>query len=153
MNKLVDFPQRQHLEFRKLVFRSVYNTAKRKGIDIESYISSVYTAGENPELFSSPNSLLELYFRFHDLIDSTVSSDPDVNKLSNTDKTYLCFRVYLHNICMGRQSMPESDTELYLRDALKEYFQSAAKVLSFREELKILRYLKRIRQEALSQPG
>jgi hypothetical protein len=153
MKKFIDFPQRQHQEFRKLVFKSVLDAARKNSVDIESYISSIYHAGENPDLFSSAHSLLEIYLRFKDLIESTVSTDPDVDKLSDANKTYLCFRVYLHNICMERPKMPESDTELYLQDALKEYFYAGAKVLSLREELKILRYLKRLRKQALLQPG
>ncbi len=153
MKKFVEFPQRQHQEFRKLVFKSVFDAARMNSVDIESYISSVYHAGENPELFSSSHSLLEIYVRFKDLIESTVSTEPNVDKLSDGNKAYLCFRVYLHNICMERQTMPESDTELYLQDALKEYFYAGAKVLSLQEELKILRYLKRLRKQALVQPG
>ncbi len=153
MKKLVEFPQRQHQEFRKVVFKSVYDAADSHGIDIEAYISAVYNAGEDPDLFSSSASLLEIYRQYKDLIESTVSSDPDVDTLSEVDKAYLCFRVYLHSICMGRQRMPESDTELYLQDALKEFFQAGAKVLSLQEQLKILRYLKRLRQQAIALPG
>ncbi len=153
MKKLIEFPQRQHQQFRKLVFKSVCDAAHKNKVDIESYISTVYTAGVNPELFSSTHSMLDIYFRFKNLIETTVSSDRDAIGLSNANKTYLCFRVYLHSICMERQAMPESDTELYLQDALKEYFQAGEKILSFQEELKILRYLKRLRQLALAQPG
>ncbi|MGA1742385.1 MAG: hypothetical protein ACO4AC_09550 [Pseudohongiellaceae bacterium] len=53
---------------------------------------------------------------------------------------------------MTRQTLPESESEQYLQDALKEYFQAGAKVLSIQEEVKILRYLKRLRQQASSQP-
>ena len=49
--------------------------------------------------------------------------------------------------------MPESDTEIYLLDALKEYFQADAKVLSIREELKIMRYVRRLRNQSMVQPG
>jgi hypothetical protein len=153
MREFIEFPQRQHQEFKRSVFKSVFDAAHIKGVNIEAYISAVFCAGENPELFSSLPSMQKLYLRFKDLIDSTVSSDPDVNNLSDYNKAYLCFRVYLHNMCMERQTMPESDTEQYLQDALKEYFRAGAKVLSSIGELKIMRYLKRHRLQALSQLG
>lgn len=49
--------------------------------------------------------------------------------------------------------MPESEAELYLQDALIEYFQAGAKVLPIQEQLKTLRYLKGLRDCALTQPG
>ena len=153
MVQLIEFPQRQHQEFRRLVFKSVFDTAKMQGIDTEAYISSIYFAGEIPRLFSSTQILNKIYCRFKDLIEASVSSDPEAGELSDCNKTYLCFRVYLHNICTARQTMPNSDTEIYLLDALKEYFQADAKVLSVREELNILRYVRRLRNQAMVQPG
>ncbi|PCJ39665.1 MAG: hypothetical protein COA71_13570 [SAR86 cluster bacterium] len=153
MTQLIEFPQCQHQEFRRLVFKSVFDAANAKGIDVEAYISSIYYAGENPQIFSSTPCMQKVYCRFKDLIDSTVSADLDVNNLSDCNKAYLCFRVYLHNMCMERQTMPESAIEQYLQDALKEYFQAGTKVLSTRAEMKILRYLKRLRQQARTQPG
>ncbi|MDG2091073.1 MAG: hypothetical protein P8J61_08240 [Gammaproteobacteria bacterium] len=153
MVELVEFPQRQHQEFRKLVFKSVFDAAQFQEIDLEAYISSIYYASENPPIFSSQKTMIKIYLRFRDLVETTVSSDPDVKTLSDYNKVYLCVRVYLHNICMERQSMPDSDTELYLQDALKEYFQAGAKIFSLREESKILSYIKRMRKRALTQPG
>lgn len=153
MVQLVEFPQRQHQEFRRLVFKSVSDTAQIKGIDIEEYISSIYFSAETPHLFTSRQSLEGIYCRFKDLIETAVSSDPDVADLSDCNKTYLCFRVYLHNLCTQRRGIPKSDAELYLQDALKEYFQAESKVLAVEEELIILRYIKGSRNQAKLQPG
>jgi len=152
MTQVVEFPQRQHQEFRRLVFKAVFDAARVQQMDIENYISAIYQDGENPPLFASTHSLNRVYLRFKDLIETTVSSDPEGDRLSGHNSAYLCFRVYLHNICMTRQTLPESESEQYLQDALKEYFQAGAKVLSIQEEVKILRYLKRLRQQASSQP-
>lgn len=153
MPQLVEFPQRQHQEFRRLVFKSVSDTAQLQGIDLEEYISSIYFSGETPHVFSSKQSLNSIYSRFKDLIESAVKLDPDVAKLSDCNKAYLCFRVYLHNLSTQRRAIPKSDAELYLQDALKEYFQVETKVLTLDEELKILRYIKRLRKQARIQPG
>lgn len=153
MTQVVEFPQRQHHEFRKLVFKSVFDAARMQQIEIENFISAIYHDGVNPPLFATSRSLNKIYSRFKDLIEMTINDDPEADKLSEHNKAYLCFRVYLHNICMTRQTMPESDTEQYLQDALKEYFQAGDKVLSSQEEMKILRYVKRSRQRATRQPA
>lgn len=153
MVQLIEFPQRQHQEFRRLVFKSVSDAAQIHGIDIEEYISSIYFSGETPHIFSSRPHLNDIYSRFKDLIESTVKSDPDVADLSDPNKVYLCFRVYLHNICTQRQVIPKSEAELYLKDALKEYFLMETKVLRTNDELKILRYINRLRSLARLQPS
>jgi hypothetical protein len=153
MVELIEFPQRQHQEFRKLVFKVVYEAAQLQELDVETYISFIYFSGENPPLFSSAKNLERIYCRFKDLVESSISSDPDADKLSDTDKTYLCFRIYLHSLCMSRKKLPESDSEQYLQDALKEYFQSAEKIFSSKEENKILRYINHLRRQAMKRPG
>jgi hypothetical protein len=49
--------------------------------------------------------------------------------------------------------MPESEAELYLLDALQEYFSAKNRILSANRELRILRYLKRLRRAAAFLPA
>jgi len=68
MTQVVEFPQRQHQEFRRLVFKAVFDAARVQQMDIENYISAIYQDGENPPLFASTHSLNRVYLRFKDLI-------------------------------------------------------------------------------------
>lgn len=153
MTQLIEFPLRLHQEFRNLVFKSVLESARKQGISLEDYFTAIYYSGENPQLFASASNLYRLYGRYRSLIELAVSSDSEAAKLSESNKAYLCYRIYVHSLCMERRSMPESDTELYLQDALQEYFSTASKVLSTQDKFKILRYLKRARQRAHLLPG
>ncbi|MGA1742386.1 MAG: hypothetical protein ACO4AC_09555 [Pseudohongiellaceae bacterium] len=42
MTQVVEFPQRQHQEFRRLVFKAVFDAARVQQMDIENYISAIY---------------------------------------------------------------------------------------------------------------
>tara|TARA_R110000772_G_scaffold46507_2_gene106133 strand:- start:631 stop:1092 length:462 start_codon:yes stop_codon:yes gene_type:complete len=152
MTQFIEFPQRQHQEFRNLVFKSVLEAARRQVLSLEDYFAAIYYSGENPQLFASAASLQSLYQRFQSLIELAVSTDPEALKLTEANKAYLCYRIYVHSLCMQRQNMSESDAELYLQDALQEYFNTATKVFSDSDRLKILGYLKRMRQHAPELP-
>lgn len=153
MNQLIEFPQRQHIEFRRLVFRSVLEAARTEGIGPEEYISRIYTAGENPELFATQTGLNSVYRRFRVLIENSLLEDRESDGLPDTNKAYLCFRIYLHNTCCEHQRIPESEAELYLLDALQEYFSANNRILSANMELRILRYLKGLRRAAAFLPA
>ncbi len=152
MTAAVEYQQHQHQEFKRLVFKEVYEAALNQGMELNAYIASVYFDGSNPLLFVSRSGMQNLYERFGSLIESTISSDHVGDIMSTLDTVYLCFRVYLHLLCMERKRMPESGSELFLQDAVKDYFQAAAKVLIPKDERRIMRYLKRQRQQALNFP-
>lgn len=136
------------MEFRRLVFRTVLEAARDQNISPEEYINRIYTAGENPGLFDTQAGLESVYRRFRALIENALSEDQESAGLSTGNKAYLCFRLYLHNTCCERQHMPGSDAELYLLDALQAFYSASGRILSAREELRILRYLKGLRRKA-----
>lgn len=152
MSQLLAFPQRQHQEFRRLVFRAVLDAARKCSVSVEEYITGIYHAGENPPLFSSVDNRRVIYRRFRNLIEQAVCAEKDAESLSVCEKVYLCFRIYLHSLCMERKSLPGSEAEIYLSDALKEYFESADRLLCAQDEIRILRYLKRLRLQARALP-
>lgn len=141
------------MEFRRLVFRVVLEAARGQNISPEEYINRIYTAGESPGLFDTQTGLESVYRRFQDLIENVLSEDRESAGLSAGNKAYLCFRIYLHNTCCERQHMPGSDAELYLLDALQEFYLASDRILSTREELRILRYLKDLRRKAAIFPA
>ncbi len=148
MSELIQFPQRLHIEFRRFVFKTVVEAAHSLGISTEHYIGRIYYAGENPAPFAGTEGLHSVYRPFAVLIDSALSNDKNSEALSDANRAYLCFRLYLHGICMERHQLPESEAELYLLDALLEYFSGKNRILSKNDELRILRYLKRSRNNA-----
>lgn len=148
MTQLIEFPQRQHQEFKRLVFKTVLLAARKQGISLEDYIVAIYYSAERPSLFASAKGLQDIYRQYKSLIELALSSDPQASLLSDCNKAYLCFRIYLHGICMDRQCMSSADTEQYVLDALQEFFNTAGRVLSDRDKLRILSHLKHTRNQA-----
>ncbi len=152
MNKVINFPQCQHQQFRRLVFKSVLAAARDQDLRTEDYIARIYYAGENPGLFSSRSSLDSIYRRFRELIEDALRQDTEATGLSKASKAYLCFRIYLHSLCKERRQLPDDEAELYLQDALQEYFQAGKRRLSGEDESRIMHFLRTARRSAQPMP-
>ncbi len=149
MPSLIEFPQRQHQEFRNFGYKTIAESSKIQKLSIEDYIGAIYYSGEKPELLSIKSEMLETYKRFQNLIDSTVDLIPNSKYLEPTDKVYICFRIYLQMICTDNKLFADLDFESYpegyLESALNAFFSEKQKVLRTDKKQEIIKYLKVIR--------
>lgn len=149
MNKIVEFPQRQHEEFSRLVLRAVENAALARKQRIEEYIQQIYFRDENPKEFKGKDLLEKLYKKYQSLIDNAVKTVDEASLMSNSNKAYLCFRIYLHGMTIERKVMSVADSKESLIKALREFFFARGKILSIKDEMNLVNSLSLATEQAV----
>ena len=104
--------------------------AELRSISVRDLILELYSGINEPPCFADDRELLELYGKHKAHIEKTINHARHSLQLSESDKSYFCYRLYLHALCMNEFRHSYSASRRELQFALRKFWASRGQMLT-----------------------